>query len=160
VEVQTPLECSAALANTGGIDGQWEYRSLAEQGRQIDRLGHGTIVGVIRMQVVAGIVRRPQPGRVRRSRRMASSASPHHTSSRSLRSIPSRAFERRGGVVTFLENCTRHVPEVVDGMFRTSVSGFDGTMRERSVVAGTMIGVDERISGKLVGECAHSGSEE
>jgi hypothetical protein len=66
VEVQTPLECSAALANTGGIDGQWGYRSLAEQGRQVDRLGHGTIVGVIRMQVVAGIVRRPQPGRVRR----------------------------------------------------------------------------------------------
>ena len=93
-------------------------------------------------------------------RRMAWSASPHHTSSRSLRSIPSRAFERRGGVVTFLENCTRHVPEVVDGMFRTSVSGFDGTMRERSVVGGTMIEVDERISGKLVGECAHSGSEE
>ncbi|TAM97727.1 MAG: hypothetical protein EPN40_07320 [Rhodanobacteraceae bacterium] len=69
-------------------------------------------------------------------------------------------YSDQAGTVTFLENCTRHVPEVVDGMFRTSASGLVGTMRERFLVAGHMMEVDEQITGTRVGNCAHPGSEE
>lgn len=69
-------------------------------------------------------------------------------------------YNERAGMVRFLANCTQHVPTVVDGMFRTSASGFAGTMRERFLVAGRMMEVDEQIAGKRVGDCAHPGSEE
>ncbi len=70
-------------------------------------------------------------------------------------------FSQHAGVVTFLEHCARHVPTVIAGIFHISgASSFTGTMRETFGVAGNSMEVDERFSGRRIGVCSHSGSEQ